>query len=468
MGKCVPSLCNPLEIPDNGFINPPDCAKEPQKGGVKCTYGCKPGYKLEGRKSTTCSKRKAQWKKRDQPQCTSEFPKPFILCPSDITKPLSGRSSSVYVMIPQPKTNVDWFRYVDAEPSWAKQLEGEMTRGRHVITFRARSPMASVSATCQMIIHVKDMEAPRVQKCPQSFSEILAPGQSTKKVTWIEPVFSDNVKIQHVMASFLPGHYFSAGKHNILYTATDADGNRAKCGFTITVHKASSTTSNGNKAPEGLPPPSKPHSHRRHSFKNHANIDHQTSDDARACDTVPNIENGRMLCRKYGLNGKKCSPTCNQGHQFYQKFVGQPPVYLCLPPKRIDWKIRKFIPDCAPVHDLPISGRKCEAGWERRGRDKCVACPPGMYRPQEDPLCKLCPKGLYSDQFGSANCVRCPLYHTTKGLGSRKASQCYYHRPAARSGLLDRRKPRNRDSVEASFMFYNRWMTKNRKNNVSK
>ena len=31
-----------------------------------------------------------------------------------------------------------FLRYVDAEPSWAKQLEGEMTRGRHVITFRAR------------------------------------------------------------------------------------------------------------------------------------------------------------------------------------------------------------------------------------------------------------------------------------------------------------------------------------------
>ena len=94
--------------------------------------------------------------------------------------------------------------------------------GRHVITFRARSPMSSVSATCQIIIHVKDMEPPRVQQCPQSFTEMLAPGQSTKRITWTEPVFSDNVKIQHVMASFLPGHHFSAGKHNILYTATDA------------------------------------------------------------------------------------------------------------------------------------------------------------------------------------------------------------------------------------------------------
>ena len=33
---------------------------------------------------------------------------------ADITKPLSGHSSSAYVMIPQPKTNVDWNRYYSA------------------------------------------------------------------------------------------------------------------------------------------------------------------------------------------------------------------------------------------------------------------------------------------------------------------------------------------------------------------
>ena len=59
-------------------------------------------------------------------------------------------------------------RYVDAEPSWAKQLEGEMTRGRRVITFRARSLMAAVSTTCQMIIHVKghffSIDSPMTEK----------------------------------------------------------------------------------------------------------------------------------------------------------------------------------------------------------------------------------------------------------------------------------------------------------------
>jgi hypothetical protein len=38
----------------------------------------------------------------------------------------------------------------------------------------------------------------------------------------------DNVAIQHVMASYLPGHYFPEGRHHVLYQATDADGNRAR------------------------------------------------------------------------------------------------------------------------------------------------------------------------------------------------------------------------------------------------
>ena len=241
-----------------------------------------------------------------------------------------------------------------------------------------------------------------------------------------------------------------------LYTATDADGNRGKCGFTITV------LANGSASkPEVLPAPTATSSRtnrNRNRFKNLA--EDENNNNVNACTAVPNIENGRMVCKNYGISGKKCSPICNEGHQFYQKFVSQPPVYLCLPPRRVDWKIRKFIPDCSPTHQLSINGRQCEAGWEQRGAGKkCVACPPGMYRPQKDPLCQLCPKGLYADQFGSANCVRCPLYHTTKGLGSRKTSQCYYHRSATRSRIVDHRqkKARKKNSVGASFMHYSRW-----------
>ena len=93
------------------------------------------------------------------------------------------------------------------------------------------------------------------------------------------------------------------------------------------------------------------------------------------CDKVPQIENGRMTCVRVGMGGKKCSPSCSPGHVFYQKFhQRRRPSYLCNA-HRVDWKVRRFIPDCSPVH--PLGYNDCEAGWEGRDDNTCVACPPG-------------------------------------------------------------------------------------------
>jgi hypothetical protein len=53
-----------------------------------------------------------------------------------------------------------------------------MSLGRHVLEFRARSPLTNKTAACQMIIHVKDTEPPRVSTCPHSFVDYL--GMTTK------------------------------------------------------------------------------------------------------------------------------------------------------------------------------------------------------------------------------------------------------------------------------------------------
>ena len=37
------------------------------------------------------------------------------------------------------------------------------------------------------------------------------------QVSWEEPIFADNVKITHVMASKLPGYYLREGRHDVLY-----------------------------------------------------------------------------------------------------------------------------------------------------------------------------------------------------------------------------------------------------------
>ena len=113
-----------------------------------------------------------------------------------------------------------------------------MTLGRHTVTFTANSPIhPELSSSCTLTIHIKDSEPPRVVSCPSSRLETLARGQMLKKISWPEPEFRDNVAIQHVMASYLPGHYFPEGRHHVLYQAVDGDGNPARCGFTITVKR---------------------------------------------------------------------------------------------------------------------------------------------------------------------------------------------------------------------------------------
>ena len=44
-----------------------------------------------------------------------------------------------------------------------------------------------------------------VYNCPNDFDVYLDEGQIEKQIYWDEPIFADNVKIAHVMASKLPG-----------------------------------------------------------------------------------------------------------------------------------------------------------------------------------------------------------------------------------------------------------------------
>ena len=320
------------------------------------------------------------------------------------------------------------YRYVESTPKWAKQLEGEMKLGKHELTFTAYSPFSNQSASCTMKVHVKDMDPPKVVSCPSSFVTHLQPGQIKTAVQWKEPVFKDNVGIQHVMASFLPGQEFSVGRHHVLYQATDGDGNRARCGFTVTV-KSQARATRPNIPPRfhtsqsGHHVPATP-TRRPQSLPRKPAIPSQVPNTLpspiasfnnrmpKQCNQVPEVPNGKMACIEKS-NRKKCTPVCNLSYVFYQKFSYRPPTYLCSA-RRIDWKINRFIPDCSPVQKAQNGW--CPEGMEFRDND-CIGCPPGMYRDASEQLCQLCPKGTYSDQFSSKKCSQCGPGQYTSGLG---------------------------------------------------
>ena len=331
-----------------------------------------------------------------------------------------------------------------------------MMLGKHSLTFTAISPVSNQTASCKMSIHIKDTEPPRVISCPHSRVENLGRGQMLKRITWTEPVFRDNVAIQQVMASFLPGHYFTEGRHHVLYQAADGDGNRARCGFTITVKRERYQATHRGRPPPlvttqrphsradsvlHLPPPrlSPTRGHTKHTNQPRSSIPAN-------CHAVPTVPNGKMACLNK-RHSKKCTPVCKEGHVFYQKFSSRPPTYICSL-HRVDWKITKFIPDCSPVEKTARVGQ-CPQGWEARD-SYCVACPPGMFRATA-PLCQLCSKGTFSDTFGSSKCSPCSMGHSTSSLGTRNAGEC-------RRGKRREKGKRKGKEGRRGLMHYNSWL----------
>uniref|UniRef100_A0A0P6DBK5 Putative Fibrillin-2 n=1 Tax=Daphnia magna TaxID=35525 RepID=A0A0P6DBK5_9CRUS len=252
---CIPLACPKLLAPDSGVLMPHTCSTGKTFAGQQCQVRCRAGYRLIGGGIYHCLPSQ-QWRSPDEPaRCERiDSPVPFIQCPGNMAVNLPAQQKRAYVTFSQPKSNMDWFRYVDSDPLWAKQLGGELPVGLNTITFRVRSPVSDLTATCNFTIEIFDKEIPRMTNCPTSWTVFLEPGQSSQIVTWNEPIFTDNIEIVQLNKSREPGELFQAGYHEIAYVAQDGAGNQAKCQFTIhvtsqTVHR--DTSSPITKLPRG-------------------------------------------------------------------------------------------------------------------------------------------------------------------------------------------------------------------------
>ena len=66
--------------------------------------------------------------------------------------------------------------------------------------------------------------------CPQDIQEL---SDNPKAVTWVEPTFTDNVKVTKVTKSHSSGSTFQLGSTYVNYDAYDEVGNRADCKFKV-------------------------------------------------------------------------------------------------------------------------------------------------------------------------------------------------------------------------------------------
>lgn len=175
--------------------------------------------------------------------------RPYIKCPRDTTLVLPPNKKTIYVKLEQPKSNVNWATHVDANPTWAKNLQAHLAAGVHTITFRARSPhSASISEVCRTVLTVKTANAaqtgfipspgPQVHYCPKTVDVQLQPHEIQRSVFWREPQFKSTQPLKQFFKSHLPGTKFGVGQHRITYIATDVRNQNGTCQFTIVVRAA--------------------------------------------------------------------------------------------------------------------------------------------------------------------------------------------------------------------------------------
>nr|XP_022919679.1 sushi, von Willebrand factor type A, EGF and pentraxin domain-containing protein 1 isoform X1 [Onthophagus taurus] len=146
-----------------------------------------------------------------------------------------------------------------------------------------KCPSGYVGPRCQEL--QVDKIPPRVEYCPGDLWVIARNGSAI--VSWDEPHFSDNVKIEKIQESngHRPGQTLLWGVYQIAYVAYDAVGNTATCTFKISVL-------------------------------------------SEFCPELPEPIGGVQTCKDWGAGGqfKVCEISCNPGLSFSQEV---PKFYTC-------------------------------------------------------------------------------------------------------------------------------------------
>jgi hypothetical protein len=86
-----------------------------------------------------------------------------------------------------------------------------------------------------------DTIKPRFNYCPQSIT--LSSTDSCARAYWGAPVATDNCGVPSVLGNFTSGTCFKTGTTDVIYTATDAKGNKSTCSFAVTVKNPCATDS---------------------------------------------------------------------------------------------------------------------------------------------------------------------------------------------------------------------------------
>ncbi|MBK6858764.1 MAG: HYR domain-containing protein [Saprospiraceae bacterium] len=104
-------------------------------------------------------------------------------------------------------------------------------------TWTATDPdHSNLSAHCTQLIQIKDTIPPKITFCPPNIT-VQSDADCTAKVSWSNPIATDNCGIASITSSVPSGYQFTLGLAAVSIIATDNCGNTSKCEFLVTVEE---------------------------------------------------------------------------------------------------------------------------------------------------------------------------------------------------------------------------------------
>lgn len=180
---------------------------------------------------------------KDDGTCSDgDFCSKIAMCASDATPPVisgcpanqvvelnaSGCAQPVSWTPPTAKDNCTLSSFTSNHSPGSS-----FSRGITTVTYTAKDA-AGNTTTCSFTVELVDKTVPVITGCPGNII-VNADNSCQAIATWTPPTLADNCTGAILTSTKSPGSIFPKGTSTVLYTATDASGNKATCSFTVTV-----------------------------------------------------------------------------------------------------------------------------------------------------------------------------------------------------------------------------------------
>ena len=88
-----------------------------------------------------------------------------------------------------------------------------------------------------VVFFLSDKQKPTIVFCPGTVYQAITASEA--RITWKEPEFTDNVKVDRVTSTKKSGDTFPLGSTIVKYEAFDEKGNVESCSFTVELTRKS-------------------------------------------------------------------------------------------------------------------------------------------------------------------------------------------------------------------------------------